>query len=49
MAVIVVTHDPGVARYAQRVITFRDGVIASDLERPASGEWRVLPSAESVT
>lgn len=49
MAVIVVTHDPSVARYAQRVITFRDGVIASDLGRPASGEWRVLPSAESVT
>jgi len=30
ITVIVVTHDPDVALYAERVITFRDGVIISD-------------------
>lgn len=30
LTVIVVTHDPDVAAYAERVITFRDGVIISD-------------------
>jgi macrolide transport system ATP-binding/permease protein len=30
LTVIVVTHDPEVAVYADRVITFRDGVIISD-------------------
>jgi macrolide transport system ATP-binding/permease protein len=31
LTVVVVTHDPEVAAYADRVITFRDGVIISDL------------------
>ena len=30
LTVIVVTHDPDVAVYADRVITFRDGIIVSD-------------------
>ncbi len=28
--IVVVTHEPDIAEYAQRVITIRDGVIASD-------------------
>jgi putative ABC transport system ATP-binding protein len=31
MTVIVVTHDPAIAAYASRVITFRDGPILSDV------------------
>ena len=30
MTVVVVTHDPSIAAYASRVITFRDGAIVSD-------------------
>jgi putative ABC transport system ATP-binding protein len=30
MTVIVVTHDPAIAAYADRMITFRDGAILSD-------------------
>jgi putative ABC transport system ATP-binding protein len=30
ISVILVTHDPEVARYARRVISIRDGQIASD-------------------
>jgi macrolide transport system ATP-binding/permease protein len=34
LTVVVVTHDPDVAAYADRIITFRDGMIVSD-EHPA--------------
>jgi putative ABC transport system ATP-binding protein len=30
MTVIVVTHDPGIAQYAERVVRFADGKIVSD-------------------
>jgi putative ABC transport system ATP-binding protein len=30
MTVMIVTHEPDVARYARRIITFRDGRIVSD-------------------
>jgi macrolide transport system ATP-binding/permease protein len=33
LTVVVVTHDPDIAAYADRVITFRDGVIVSDEKR----------------
>jgi macrolide transport system ATP-binding/permease protein len=33
VTVIVVTHDPDVAAYADRVVTLRDGLIASDVGR----------------
>jgi putative ABC transport system ATP-binding protein len=35
MTVILVTHEPDIARYASRIITFRDGIVRSDL--PVSG------------
>jgi putative ABC transport system ATP-binding protein len=31
MTVILVTHEPDIAEYAKRVITFQDGRIRSDL------------------
>jgi putative ABC transport system ATP-binding protein len=43
MTVVVVTHDPNIARYAERVVHFKDGVIVSD-ER---GE-RMTPRAKQA-
>jgi putative ABC transport system ATP-binding protein len=34
LTVVLVTHEPDVAAWAQRVITFRDGVIVSDVRPP---------------
>jgi putative ABC transport system ATP-binding protein len=38
MTVVVVTHDPAIAAYAERIVTFQDGTIVSDVtkERNAS-------------
>jgi macrolide transport system ATP-binding/permease protein len=35
LTVVIVTHDPDIASYADRIITFRDGVIVSDERRPS--------------
>ncbi len=36
MTVVVVTHDPTIAGYAQRVVRFQDGVIVSDERRSSA-------------
>ncbi|HEY9156411.1 ABC transporter ATP-binding protein, partial [Candidatus Binatus sp.] len=37
LTVIVVTHDPEMAAYADRVVTFRDGAIISDTRKDGAG------------
>ena len=42
ITVIVVTHDPDVAAYTDRVVTFRDGVIISDTRKDEAGARGVV-------
>jgi putative ABC transport system ATP-binding protein len=37
MTVVLVTHDPNIAAYAERVVSFSDGVIVSDETRTKDG------------
>jgi macrolide transport system ATP-binding/permease protein len=37
LTVIIVTHDPDMAAYADRVVTFRDGEIISDTRKDGAG------------
>jgi putative ABC transport system ATP-binding protein len=41
MTVVIVTHDPGIAAYAGRVITFQDGSITGDTRAPLHVEKNV--------
>lgn len=37
ITIVLVTHEPDVARYGQRIVRFRDGmVVADDINRPVS-------------
>ena len=48
LTVIVVTHDPEVAAYADRVITFRDGAILSDQRKRVAGDHGAAARVTSV-
>ena len=36
LTIVLVTHEPDIARYAERVVTFRDGQIVSDARQHAT-------------
>ena len=50
MTLILVTHEPDIADYADRVVTFKDGRIKSDVlvesRRDAAEELKLLPAVE---
>jgi len=50
LTIVLVTHEPDIAAYARRIITFRDGRVVSDDINPAprrpADELRALPPAE---
>ncbi len=53
LTIILVTHDPGVASFTERVIVLRDGEIIADQPTPRKGgpavpDVRVLTMAEGV-
>ena len=45
--IVMVTHDPYAASYAQRVIMLKDGEIANDLENPTQEE--IVSQVTSLT
>jgi macrolide transport system ATP-binding/permease protein len=45
ITIIVVTHDPDIAAYADRVVTFRDGAVISDVRKDETLEHAVASSA----
>ena len=49
ITVVLVTHEPEIAAYADRVLTFRDGQIVDDvMQRPAS-PISVRPSKDAIS
>ncbi len=41
MTVVLVTHDPNIAAYAERVVSFKDGVIVSDEDKKDLNAYRI--------
>ncbi|MDR0966147.1 MAG: hypothetical protein LBM75_06555, partial [Myxococcales bacterium] len=51
MTVLLVTHEPDIAEYAERVITVRDGLICSDIThvpKSAAKELENMPNPDEL-
>jgi len=51
ITIVLITHEPDIAEYAERIITFRDGRVVADVEvearRDAAVEMAALPPLEA--
>ena len=48
ITVVVVTHDPNIANFAERVVRFKDGVIVSDEKKTMNAQDDVAPVARPI-
>jgi putative ABC transport system ATP-binding protein len=50
ISIVLVTHDPDIAHYAQRIISFKDGRIVNDepVEEPRQAERELLETEEEA-
>jgi putative ABC transport system ATP-binding protein len=50
ISIVLVTHDPDIAHYAQRIISFKDGRIVNDepVEEPRQAEPELLETEEEA-
>jgi len=50
LSVVLITHEPDIAEYAERVVAFRDGRVVKDEKvakrRDAAAEMAALPPVE---
>ena len=50
VTVVLITHEPDIAQYAQRMVAFRDGKVVKDVavenRRDAAAEFQSLPPLE---
>jgi putative ABC transport system ATP-binding protein len=49
MTVVLVTHDPNIAAYAERVVSFKDGVIVSDETKTKTKDGNASDRSHHVT
>lgn len=47
LTIVLVTHEPDIASYAQRVLTFRDGLVVSDVRQARAARRAAAGSSES--
>jgi len=48
MTVVIVTHDPSIAKYAARVVSFKDGIIVATDSRATAGNWIASQTVKKV-
>jgi putative ABC transport system ATP-binding protein len=49
MTIVMVTHEPDIAAFASRIVTFRDGKIISDLKNVPANAQSQLNAAIAET
>lgn len=48
MTIVMVTHEPDIANFAKRIITFRDGAVISDVSNQPDNANNKLAALENA-